>query len=255
MGFIAVIILGIVEGVTEFLPVSSTGHLILTSRLLGITPTEFLKSFEISIQLGAILSVLVLYRKRLLTDTAVLKRIIVAFIPTGIIGLLFYRIIKTYLLGNSSIVLWALLLGGIFIIVFEVFYREKNNSVSDVGSISYQQALLIGLFQSLAMVPGVSRAAATIMGGLMLGLKHKTIVEFSFLLAVPTMACAVGWDVAKTAIAFSPVQISYLLVGFTISFAMALVAIKSLLSFIKKNNFTPFGIYRIILALLLWRYI
>jgi undecaprenyl-diphosphatase len=252
MNIFSVIILAIVEGITEFLPVSSTGHLILISKLLGIPQTEFLKSFEISIQLGAILSVVILYWRQLATDLRTLKKIAAAFVPTGVIGLLFYRLVKTFLLGNSSVVLWSLLLGGIFIIIFELSYRKKDSSVDEINSVSYRQALLIGIFQSLAIIPGVSRSAATIIGGLMLGLKRKTIVEFSFLLAVPTMVCATGLDLAKTAHSFTFVQFKYLFIGFTISFIAALLAIKFLLSFIRNNGFILFGVYRIILALLLW---
>jgi undecaprenyl-diphosphatase len=255
MSLFVVAILAIVEGITEFLPVSSTGHLILTSRLLCIPQTEFLKSFEISIQLGAILSVVVLYWRMIATDFKALKKIAVAFIPTGIIGLLLYKVVKTFLLGNSSVVLWSLFLGGIFIIVFELFYREKDGSVGEMGSVSYRQAFLIGVFQSLAIVPGVSRSAATIIGGLILGLKRKTIVEFSFLLAVPTMACAVGLDLIKSGSSFTPEQFKYLSIGFILSFVTAMLAIKFLLSFIRKNSFMLFGIYRILLALLLWRFL
>ena len=163
--------------------------------------------------------------------------------------------IKKFLLGNSSVVLWSLFLGGVFIVVFESLYRNREGSVKEMGAISYRQAFLIGVFQSLAIVPGVSRSAATILGGLMLGLKRKTIVEFSFLLAVPTLACAAGLDLAKNASSFTPDQFHHLFIGFLLSFAAALFAIKFLLSFIRHNRFTPFGIYRILLALFLWRYL
>ena len=255
MNILSASILGIIEGITEFLPISSTGHLILASSLLRMQQSEFLKTFEISIQLGAILAVVVLYWRWLARDLRTLKKIAVAFVPTGVIGLIFYRIIKTFLLGNSSVVLWSLLLGGIFIIIFELYHRNKDGSIDRMYLISYRQAFLIGVFQSLAVVPGVSRSAATIIGGLMLGLKRKTIVEFSFLLAVPTMACATGLDLARTAFSFTPEQFKYLFFGFALSFVAALAAIKFLLSFIKNNSFMLFGIYRIILALLLWKYI
>lgn len=255
MNFLTAVILGIVEGITEFLPISSTGHLVLASHLLSITQTEFLKSFEIAIQLGAILSVLVLYRRLLITDLRMLKRIGVAFIPTAIIGLILYKTLKSFLLGNSRLILWSLLLGGIFIIVFELIYQKKYGEAKGADSISYKQAFLIGVFQSFAIVPGVSRAAATIIGGLMLGLKRKTIVEFSFLLAIPTMFGAVAYDLAKSAYSFTSIQFVCLLVGFMVSFVTALAAIKFLLAFIRNNNFIIFGIYRIVLAIVLWRYI
>ena len=157
LNFFQVIILGIVEGITEFLPISSTAHLILTADILKLTQTEFLKSFEIIIQFGAILAVVVLYRKTL-WKVEVIKKLIVAFIPTGILGLVFYRIIKTYLLGSVSVVLWTMFLGGIFLIIFEKWHKEKENSLEDISSISYKQCLYIGLFQSISMIPGVSRS-------------------------------------------------------------------------------------------------
>ena len=253
MHLLDVIILGIVEGITEFLPISSTGHMILTSKLLGLPPTEFLKSFEIAIQLGAILSVVFLYRKQLTTDMEALKRVAVAFLPTAVIGFVLYKMIKKFLLGNSSVVLWSLLLGGIFIIIFELLHKEKKGAVNSLSTISFKQAFIIGICQSLAVVPGVSRSAATIIGGLMLGVERKTIVEFSFLLAIPTMACATGLDLLKTSASFNATEVGYLAVGFVVSFITALAAIKFLLAFIKNNNFIPFGIYRVLLALALWR--
>lgn len=252
MNLIHSAILGIVEGFTEFLPVSSTGHLILTTRLLGLSETDFIKTFDITIQFGAILSVIVLYWRQFLINFNVLKRLAVAFIPTAVIGLLFYRYLKSILLGNTGVVLWALFLGGIFLIAFELLYRERKGATSQVPDISYKQAFLIGIFQAIAMVPGVSRSAATIIGGLLLGLKRKTIVEFSFLLAVPTMLAAASFDLMKNAVAFSAGQFAFLSVGFITSFIVALAGIKFLLYFIKNNNFISFGIYRVILALLWW---
>lgn len=253
MNLFTAIILGIVEGITEFLPVSSTGHLILTSSILRIPPSEFLKTFEISIQLGAILSVVVLYWKSLVLDMGKAKKVMTAFVPTALIGLIFYKSIKTFLLGSKTIVVWSLLFGGIFIVIFELWYQRKtvNKSMNkENGAISYKQAFLVGLMQSVSMIPGVSRSAATILGGLVLGVGRKTIVEFSFLLAVPTMAAAAALDLSKTAGSFTGAQVFYLIVGFIVSFIAAMAAIKFLLSFIKNNNFIVFGIYRIILALL-----
>ena len=252
MNVLTAIIFGIVEGLTEFLPISSTGHLILTARLLGVFQTEFLKSFEIAIQLGAILSVAVLYRRSLFADLEVLKRVLAAFIPTAIFGLIFYKILKNFLLGSDKVVLWALFIGGIILIIFELLHREKEEAGERLSDISYFKSFLIGIFQSIAIIPGVSRAAATICGGLMLGLKRKTIVEFSFLLAVPTMLAAAGFDLVKSAGAFSSQQFIFLLIGFITSFVVAIIAIKFLLSFIKRHNFISFGIYRIVLALLFW---
>jgi undecaprenyl-diphosphatase len=246
------IIFGIVEGITEFLPISSTGHLMLTAHAVGLTQTSFLKSFEIVIQFGAILSVVALYWRSLLVDREVMKRVIVAFIPTGVLGLTVYKLVKNYLLSSSTVVLWSLLLGGIFLIVFELLHKEDDDAVEDLATIPYRTSVLIGLFQSIAMIPGVSRSASTIVGGLVLGLKRKTIVEFSFLLAVPTMLAATGLDLVKNAGQFDVGQIHFLAIGFVVSFFAALAGVKYLLSFIKKHTFIPFGIYRIILVAVFW---
>jgi len=252
MNMMHVFIFGIIEGITEFLPISSTGHLMLTARLLQINQSEFVKSFEIAIQLGAIFSVIVLYWDRLVKGWEIWKRLLVAFMPAALIGLAFYKLIKRYLLGNSDAVLWSLFFGGLFLIVFELLHREKKNAVCELSAISYPQAVLIGLFQSVAMIPGVSRAAATIIGGLAVGLNGKTVVEFSFLLAIPTMFAATALDLFKSAHAFKPEQSVSLIVGFIVSFAVAIIAIKFLLAFIKRHNFISFGIYRIIIAVIFW---
>jgi undecaprenyl-diphosphatase len=249
MTYLHAIILGLVEGITEFLPISSTGHLILISKVLGIANSDFLKSFEIIIQLGAILAVVVLYFKKFFS-IPVIVRLICGFVPTGIIGLTLYPLIKGYLLGNAAIVMAALALGGLFLIVFETFHQESEGEDQSITDITYQQAFLIGLFQSIAIIPGVSRSAATIVGGLFLGLKRITVVEFSFLLAVPTMAAATGLDLIKNHSSFSTDMIGLLLVGFIISFVTALFVITALLKYIKRHTFVPFGVYRIIIAIL-----
>ncbi|MCM8781589.1 MAG: undecaprenyl-diphosphate phosphatase [Candidatus Omnitrophica bacterium] len=252
MDLVKAVILGVVEGITEFLPISSTGHLILISHILKIAQTDFLKSFEIAIQLGAILAVASLYWKLLFVNFKVLKRVITAFFPTAVIGIIFYKIIKNFLLGNTEVVLWFLFIGGILLMLFELLYREKEEGSDKLSDVSYGQSFLIGLFQSLAMIPGVSRSAATIVGGLILGLRRKTIVEFSFLLAIPTMLAATGLDLIKSAPAFTVEQLGFLIVGFLTSFIVALLSIKFLLYFIKTHNFISFGVYRIILTLVLW---
>jgi len=255
MDFLHAVIFGIVEGITEFLPISSTGHLILTARVMGLGQTEFLKTFEIAIQLGAILSVVVLYWRSLLVNMEIAKRVIAAFLPTAVLGLLFYKIIKRYLLASTNVVLWSLFLGGILLIIFEIIHRHREERIDEITAIPYPTALLIGLFQSVAMIPGVSRAAATIVGGLILGLKRKTIVEFSFLLAVPTMLAATCLDLYKNASSFSTGQMGFLLVGFVVSFIAALLGVKFLLTFIKHHTFISFGIYRIAIALLFWTFL
>ncbi len=248
------VVLGVVEGITEFLPISSTGHLILTSTLLQIPPTEFLKTFEISIQLGAILAVVVFFWKKLV-DVEVLKRLVVAFIPTGVIGLLLYNVIKAYFLGNEVLVVWALFLGGLVLILFEYWHTEEKEGEIAIRTIPYKTAFGVGLFQALAIVPGVSRSAASILGGLLLGLRRTTIVEFSFLLAVPTMFAASGLDVIKNIHNFSMDTAGLLVVGFVTAFGVAMLSITWLLRFVHKHTFVPFGVYRILVAVAFWFFI
>jgi undecaprenyl-diphosphatase len=245
MSLLHAIVLGIVEGITEFLPISSTAHLILVSHLLHLAESEFVKSFEIIIQLGAILSVVVLYWSKF-WNWEVLKKLVVAVIPTGVIGLTVYKIIKGYLLGNITVVLLALLIGGIALIIFERFHERKENEV-DFSEITYRKAFLIGLFQSIAVIPGVSRSAATIVGGSLIGISKRTIVEFSFMLAVPTMIAASGLELVKSRSAIAG-NYGILAVGFVVSFITAIIAIKSFLGYIKKHDFAAFGWYRVVLA-------
>lgn len=245
------IILGVVEGITEFLPISSTGHLILTSSLLGIPESEFLKTFEIAIQLGAILSVVYLYWSTLLR-LEMIKKLIVGFIPTGIIGLALYKVAKTYLLGNEMVVVAALFFGGIALIAFEYWHKEPEGEGQSVADITYKQSALVGLFQAIAIVPGVSRSAASILGGLLLGIRRTAIVEFSFLLAVPTMLAATALDIVKTEAVFTSANVLALIIGFVTSFIVALLSIKFLLAYVRKHSFIPFGLYRILAATLFY---
>lgn len=249
MNYWQVIILGIVEGLTEFLPISSTAHMILTGQLLNIPQTEFLKSFEIAIQLGAILAVILLYWKRVLVSREIIKRVAVAFIPTAIFGFLLYKIFKVFLLENITIIVAALVLGGIVLILFEYFHKEGKTGTDSIEKISYRNCFIIGVCQALAIVPGVSRSAATILSGLGLGVKRKTIVEFSFFLAVPTMVAATGYDLLQAGFNFSADQFGMLTVGFVVAFIVALLAIKFFLGFIQKNDFKLFGVYRILIGL------
>jgi len=247
MTYLHSLILGIIEGLTEFLPISSTAHLMLAGSWLKIPETDFIKSFDIFIQLGAILAVVILYFKRIITNWGLIKKLAVAFIPTAIIGLIFYKIVKTYLLGNNYIAAIALLLGGLILIWFENSFYKQEKALS--SEISYRQAFIIGCCQSLAIVPGVSRAAATIVGGLSQRIDRKTMVEFSFMLAIPTMAAATGLDLIKSSWHFSQPEFSLLALGFISAFITALIGVKFFLKFIQKKNFIPFAWYRIILGL------
>jgi len=247
MTFFDSVILGIVEGLTEFLPISSTAHLILTAKLLELETSEFLKSFEIVIQLGAVAAVVLLYWKTLITKWDLNKKILTAFVPTALIGLVFYSLVKDVFLENYLVSVYTLLIGGIVLIIFEFFHKEGDTK--ELENISYKQALVIGSFQSIAIIPGVSRAAATILGGMFVGISRKTVVEFSFLLAIPTVAAATGLDLIQSAGSFSGSNFITLGIGFVTSFIISILSIKLFLKFIQNHNFIPFGIYRILLAL------
>lgn len=246
------IILGIVEGVTEFLPISSTGHLMLLSQFLGLRADNFLKSFEISIQLGAIMAVALLYGKDFLTKLDIVKKVLVAFIPTGILGFVLYKVVREFFLESTNVVLWSLFLGGVVLIIFEWRYKEEEHSTKELDSVSYRQSLFIGMAQGVSIVPGVSRAGATILGGLLVGLQRKTIVEFSFLLALPTMLTATSFDLWKNANYLSLENFGLLAVGFATSFIVAVFSVKFLLWYVQSHSFIAFGAYRIILAIIFW---
>ncbi len=253
LSFFHAIILSIVEGVTEFLPISSTGHLILVSRLLQIPETDFVKTFEIAIQLGAIASVAVLYFKKLWFKWDLIKKLIVAFIPTGFVGLVLYHFIKGFLLGNAYITLITLFLGGVFLIFFEkVLVPSQTKSIE---KLSLGDSFWIGVAQSVSVVPGVSRAAATIVGGMFRGLDRESATEFSFMLAVPTMIAATGYDALKSLKVFTSSNLPVLAVGFIVSFVVAWISVKFLLDYVKKHDFTYFGVYRIIISILYWVFV
>jgi undecaprenyl-diphosphatase len=257
MNLIQTLVLSIVEGITEFLPISSTGHLILASNLLKITQTEFVKSFEIIIQLGAILAVVAIYFNKLIIkfDFDLWKKIIIAFIPSIIFGLIFYKLIKTYLIGNSIIVILSLFIGGAIMILFEKFYERKKQKFNKFKSkekvLTNKDYLVIGFFQVFSMIPGVSRAFTTIFGGMLLGMKRKDATEFSFFLAIPTMFAASALDLIKTDLSIWT-NSNYLVlgIGFIGSFITAFITIKFLIKFVQNHNFINFGIYRIIISII-----
>lgn len=247
-----VAVLAAVEGITEFLPISSTGHLVLASKLMGIPQTDLLKTFQIVIQLGAILAILVLYFRKIVTNFSLIKKICIAFVPTAVVGFTLYPLIKSSLLGNSAITLNALFFGGMALIGIEWFLKKSQREVKDSVDITYKQALMIGTFQSLSIVPGVSRAAATIMGGLLSGLNRSAATEFSFLLAIPTMFAATALDLWKSKELITQGWTLTLLGGTTLSFIFAILAVKFLVGYVRKHDFTAFGIYRIVLAIVFW---
>lgn len=245
--------LGIVEGITEFLPISSTGHLILFSHLLSIPDSDFLVAFEIAIQLGAIMAVVYMYWKRLFT-IPMIKRLIVGFVPTGIVGFLVYPHIKQ-LLQSPLLVGATLFLGGLIILFVENYYYKAKESGNVVlrHDVSFKQAFLLGLYQTLAIIPGVSRSGATIVGGMLMKMERTMLTEFTFLLAVPTMAAATLYSVYKNigAVTHSGNMIA-LLIGMLTSFVVATFVIKLFLDYIRKHTFLVFGFYRIIIGLIVF---
>ncbi len=245
------LVLAAVEGLTEFLPISSTGHLILASRLLRLPQTEFVKTFEIVIQSGAILAVIVLYGKKLLRSRALWNRLFIAFLPTAIIGALLYPFIKNILIGNTTVVLVGLALGGIFLIVFERLYKPQTTPVP-LENLPYRSAFLIGLTQAVAVIPGVSRAAASIVGGMLLGLPRTSAAEFSFILAVPTILAATALDLTKTGFVFSSQEYGLLALSLVGSFITAYLAIKTFINYLQHHTLAAFGVYRLVLALIFW---
>jgi undecaprenyl-diphosphatase len=250
MTFIDALILGIVEGFTEFLPISSTAHLVLTSHVLAIPESNFLSSFIIAIQLGAIASVIVIYWKTLVWDFETMKRVVVAFIPTALIGFLLYSLLKSYLIENLTVIASALFVGGVVLVVFEYFHKRETTSIVVEGPISYATSFWIGCAQALAIIPGVSRAGATVIMGLMLGVSRERIVEFSFLLAIPTMLAATGYDLLKEGASFASSEWQLLAVGFIVSFLAAYAGVRFLMKYIQSHSFAAFGVYRIILGLI-----
>lgn len=247
------IIMGIVEGLTEFLPISSTGHMILVSEFMKITQSDFLKTFEICIQVGAIMAVVVLYFNQL-WNKVMIQKLIVGFIPTGILGLLVYKHIKT-LLGSQYLVATTLLIGGIIILIAEKWYNKKldTGDIPNTHAVSYPQAIILGLCQSIAIIPGVSRSGAMIIGGMIMKLPRTLVVEFTFLLAIPTMISATAYTLYKNHDTLTHGgNIGILLLGTFVAFIVALLVIKFFLNYIRTKSFNIFGWYRIALALVVF---
>lgn len=283
MDVLKAIILGIVEGITEFLPISSTGHLILMNEFIRLEPAAFANAFTVMIQLGAILSVVVLYFHRLNPFTfsrahnpklpptfedmnlqskvfyavkyrnpetmRLWKLVIIAVLPAVILGLLFDDLIDQYLF-SPQVVAITLFFWGLVILVIETLYKNKTARLHSVHNFTWQTAIAIGLFQCLAMIPGTSRSAATIIGAMLIGSSRTAAAEFSFFLAIPTMLGATLLKIVKNGLAFTTAQWGLVLVGAAVSFLVALIVIRAFMGFIQKHDFRPFGVYRIILAAL-----
>jgi len=254
MDIIQAIILGIVEGFTEFLPISSTGHMIVVSDLMGLSQNAENKAFEVIIQLASILAILINFRDKFnFKEVSLWSKIFVAFLPLAIIGFIFRHQVKE--LFSVQIVAIMFIVGGIVFLVVEKFYTEKEHHVSDVEEVSFKQALIVGISQVFALIPGTSRSGATIIGGLLAGMNRKTSAEFSFLLALPVMLAAGGYDFLKHYHEFAGQNMVVLASGFVTAFVVAYITMKLFLKFLEKFTFVSFGWYRIIFgAILLYFY-
>ena len=253
MNIIQSVVIAIVEGLTEFLPISSTGHMIIAGKILGVPEDEFTKLFEIAIQLGAILAVVILYWKKFfnLNNWQLYIKLIIGVIPAIILGLLFSKKIDA-LLESTTTVAIALLAGGVVLIFIDKFFNHPR--IQSEQQIPFKSAFMIGLWQCLAMVPGVSRSAASIIGGMQQKLTRSAAAEFSFFLAVPTMLAATGYKLLKfynDSGGFTGEQVKLLLLGNVIALVVAMFAIKFFIEFLKKHGFRIWGIYRVILGIIL----
>ena len=254
MNVLQAIILAIIEGLTEFLPVSSTGHMIIGSSFMGIATHPFVKVFTVAIQFGAILAVVVLYWKRFFQNFNFYIKLFIAFLPAAFFGLLFKKYIDQ-LLENIVVVACSLIAGGIVFLFLDGYFERKSRRNTSIDDVSYPRALRIGFFQVISMVPGVSRSAATIIGGLTQGLSPATAAEFSFFLAVPTMfaaTCKSLLDYVKDeGGTFSQQELVLLGIGNVVAFLVAMVAIKAFINFLTRNGFKVFGYYRIAIGLVI----
>lgn len=259
--FLSALILGIVEGITEFLPISSTGHLIIVNQFVGFTE-QFANMFNVVIQLGAILSVVVYFRKRLIPSGRnkssenhrifdLWKKTLAAVVPALVIGYLVGDYIEERLF-NTTVVALALIVGGVILLYIE--NRRPLNRIISVEHLTYKTALLIGFIQCFAMIPGTSRSASTIIGGMLLGASRVVAAEFSFFLAIPTMAAASGYTLLKSGSLLTPHEFLVVAVGFIVSFVVAWLVIAGLMNYISKRNFKPFGYYRIVLGIIVLAY-
>ena len=256
MSIFQAIIIAIVEGITEFLPISSTGHMIITSSLMGISDQAFTKTFEVAIQLGAILAVVVLYWRKFFdfSKWRFYFKLIIAVLPALALGFLFSKKIDA-LLESPTTVAISMLVGGIILLFIDNLFTE--HTIDKEEDISYARAFIIGIWQCLAMIPGVSRSAASIIGGMQQKLTRKLAAEFSFYLAVPTMVAATGYKLIKEYSFIQKEEIKLLVIGNVVAFIVAVLAIKFFIGFLQKHGFKIFGVYRIVagivLLILIWK--
>jgi len=254
MSFIHAFILGIIEGITEFLPISSTAHLLITSRLLHISQTDFQTFFDIFIQSGAILAVVFLYFQYVIKNKDLWGKIIISFIPTAIVGLVLEKIIKRYFFNSLYLIIVAMFSIGALFIVFELLVKNKKLSLKkSIGQLTIWHAIFVGMIQSLAVVPGVSRAGAVMLGMMSLGYRRDESAVYSFLLAVPTILAASGLEVLKTdfRLIIAPANLLFLGVGFFVSLITAYLVVRWFIGFLQKNSLVSFGVYRMLISVCL----
>ena len=250
MDIIQAKIIGIIEGFTEFLPISSTGHMIVASKFMGIEENALMHAYEVIIQFAAIMAVILIYREKLTFKKIDLwMKLFVAFLPLAIVGFIFKDVIKT--LFTVQTVAWMFIIGGVIFLVLEYFYEEKEYHVKEVEKVSYLQAWWVGFAQIFSLIPGTSRAGATIVGGLLTGLDRKTSSDFSFLLAIPVMGAVTAYDLLKHYQDFADANWGAFVLGFVVAFVVAYITVKLFLVFIQKFTFVPFGIYRIVFGIFL----
>jgi len=244
------IIIGIIEGFTEFLPISSTGHMIVASEFLGISQDNLTKAYEVIIQFAAIMAVMLVYKDKLtLKKITLWQKLFVAFLPLAIVGFIFKDIIKELFTVNTVAIMF--IVGGVVFLIVEKFYNEEQSHTNEVENVTYKQAFLVGVAQIFSLIPGTSRAGATIIGGMLLKMNRKTSAEFSFLLAIPVMGAVTAYDLLKHYGEFADANWPAFIIGFIVAFVVAYITIKLFLVFLQRFTFVAFGVYRIIFGIVL----
>ena len=250
MDILQAIVMGIIEGFTEFLPISSTGHMIVASKFLGIEQSAVIKAYEVIIQFAAILAVMLLYRDKInLKEIELWKKIIAAFFPLAIVGFLLKDWVKEFF--TVSTVAWMFIIGGIIFIIVEQFHKDKEKPSQDIEEVTWKQAMIIGFGQIFSLIPGTSRAGSTIIAGMLSGVSRKASTEFSFLLAIPVMMAVSGYDLLKHYQDFIGADLTAFVIGFVVAFVVAYITIKLFIVFLQRFTFVAFGIYRIIFGVIL----
>ena len=250
MDIFQAIIIGIIEGFTEFLPISSTGHMIVASKYLGIEQTAVIKAYEVIIQFAAILAVMLLYKDKInLKEIDLWSKIMAAFLPLAIIGFLLKDWVKEIFVIET--VAWMFIVGGIIFIIVEYFHKDEEKESKEVEEVTWFQAMSIGFAQVLSLIPGTSRAGSTIIAGMLSGVNRKASTEFSFLLAIPVMTAVSGYDLLKHYQDFVGADMTAFVVGFVVAFVVAYITIKLFIVFLQRFTFVAFGIYRIVFGIIL----